>query len=60
LLDCSIDTLIFSLFVDDDINSASSSTVGDSNVDELGQHLLPSTTDVHSIDVPPKLAKDLL
>jgi len=45
-------------FVDDDMDSISSSVIGDSDLEELDQHLLPS--DVHSIDVPPKLAKDLL
>jgi deubiquitinase DESI2 len=61
LLDYSIDTLIFPpLLLDDDIDSASSSTVGDSDADELGQHLLPSMTDVDSIDVLPKLVKDHL
>ncbi|CAL5026119.1 unnamed protein product [Urochloa decumbens] len=45
-------------FSDDDMDSISSSIIGDSDVEELDQHLLPS--DVHSIDVPPKLAKDLL
>ncbi|KAK8449326.1 hypothetical protein SEVIR_7G199800v4 [Setaria viridis] len=45
-------------FSDDDMDSISSSVVGDSDLEELDQHLLPS--DVHSIDVSPKLAKDLL
>lgn len=47
-------------FSDDDMDSVSSSVIGDSDLEELDQHLLPSTADVHSIDVPPKLAKDLL
>ncbi|KAG2573771.1 hypothetical protein PVAP13_7KG276300 [Panicum virgatum] len=45
-------------FSDDDMDSISSSIIGDSDLEELDQHLLPS--DVHSIDVPPKLAKDLI
>ncbi|AQK45792.1 DeSI-like protein [Zea mays] len=47
-------------FHNDDMDSVSSSVIGDSDLEELDQHLLPSTADVHSIDVPPKLAKDLL
>jgi len=50
----------FLTFLDDDMDSVSSSIIGDSDLEELDQHLLPSTADVHSIDVPPKLAKDLL
>jgi deubiquitinase DESI2 len=43
------------------MDSVSSSVLGDSDLGELDQHLLPSSTaDVHSIDVPPNLAKDLL
>lgn len=53
--------LFFLTFLDDDMDSVSSSVIGDSDLEELDQHLLPSSTaDVHSIDVPPKLAKDLL
>jgi hypothetical protein len=52
--------LYFLTFLDDDMDSVSSSIIGDSDLEELDQHLLPSTTDAHSIDVPPKLAKDLL
>jgi hypothetical protein len=52
--------LYFLPSLDDDMDSVSSSVIGDSDLEELDQHLLPSTADVHSIDVPPKLAKDLL
>ncbi|KAL5214988.1 hypothetical protein ABZP36_004140 [Zizania latifolia] len=46
---------------DGDMDSRSSSTIGDSDVDELDQHLLPTATvDLHAIDMPPKLAKDLI
>lgn len=48
-------------FSDDDMDSTSSTIIGDSDVDELDQHLLPeAVVDVHSIDVSPKLSKDLL
>lgn len=47
--------------LDDDMDSISSNIIGDSDVDELDQHLLPeAVVDVHSIDVSPKLSKDLL
>uniref|UniRef100_A0ACD5UT29 Uncharacterized protein n=1 Tax=Avena sativa TaxID=4498 RepID=A0ACD5UT29_AVESA len=47
-------------FSDDDMDSISSSIIGDSDVDELDQHLLPAAVvDLHTIDVSPKLSKDL-
>ena len=47
--------------LDDDMDSISSTIIGDSDVDELDQHLLPeAVVDVHSIEVSPKQSKDLL
>ncbi|XP_047066693.1 deSI-like protein At4g17486 [Lolium rigidum] len=47
-------------YSDDDMDSISSSITGDSDVDELDQHLLPeAVVDLHSIHVTPKLPKDL-
>ncbi|OEL25287.1 hypothetical protein BAE44_0013692, partial [Dichanthelium oligosanthes] len=47
---------------DDDLNSIHSPIVEDSDNDEdETKHLLPApSNDLHSVDVPPKLAKDLL
>ncbi|KAL6634861.1 hypothetical protein ACP70R_027532 [Stipagrostis hirtigluma subsp. patula] len=47
---------------DDDLHSASSSINGDCDEDEAeNKHLLPAPSDdLHPVDVPPKLAKDLL
>jgi hypothetical protein len=42
------------------MDSTSSSIIGDSDVDELDQHLLPEAAiDLQSIHVSPKLPKDL-
>ncbi|TVU28982.1 hypothetical protein EJB05_20523 [Eragrostis curvula] len=46
---------------DDDLNSISSSIKEDSDDEAEDKHLLPaSSSDLQSVDVPPKLAKDLL
>uniref|UniRef100_A0ACD5V639 Uncharacterized protein n=1 Tax=Avena sativa TaxID=4498 RepID=A0ACD5V639_AVESA len=47
-------------FSDDDMDSVSSSIIGDSDVDELDQHLLvPAVVDLHSIDASSRMSKDL-
>jgi len=47
---------------DDDLHSIHSPIIEDSDNDEdEAKHLLPTpSNDMHSVDVPPKLAKDLL
>ncbi|GJM86333.1 hypothetical protein PR202_ga02184 [Eleusine coracana subsp. coracana] len=46
---------------DDELNSISSSIMEDSDDEAEDKHLLPApSSDLHSVDVPPKLAKDLL
>ena len=49
-------------YSDDDLYSIHSPIIGESDNDEdEAKHLLPApSNDLHSLDVPPKLAKDLL
>ena len=48
-------------FSDDDVDSSGSSLNGDSDMDDLDQHLLPAAgTDLQSIVVSPKPSKDLV
>ena len=49
-------------YSDDDLYSIHSPIIGESDNDEdEAKHLLPApSNDLHSVDVPPKLTKDLL